>query len=188
MGFPHVVSYRNVRLALGFHPQIASVSQSELRLFGKLVDKTSYVGEIGLDFSKNFISSKEQQISALRYILGVLRNKNKIISVHSRMAEMELLDLLIEHKIENVIFHWYSGPIKLIPLIIEQGYYFSINEAMTLSANGNKIISAIPKERILTESDAPYNRRCNIESAIKNIGITEGEVCRNFKNLLSKLK
>jgi TatD DNase family protein len=118
----------------------------------------------------------------------VLSGNKKIISVHSRKAERELLNLLIEYKIENVIFHWYSGPINLIPSIVEQGYYFSVNEAMTLTTSGNKIISTIPNDRILTESDAPYNRRCNIEAAIKNMGITECDVYKNFKTLLSRIK
>ena len=188
MGFPHVKPFKNIRLALGFHPQAALEKSGELSMFDELIDKTSYIGEIGLDFSVDFSDSREIQLSVFRHILHSLQNKKKIISVHSRKAEKELLDLLIEYKISNVIFHWYSGPLNLIPQIIERGYYFSINEAMTLSVNGRKIISAIPRDRILTESDTPYNTKNSIESALLNINMSEDEIHSNFKELLKGLQ
>ena len=180
MGFPHVKPFKNIRLALGFHPQAASERYGELSLFDELIDQTSYIGEIGLDFSADFCNSREIQLSAFRHILNSMQNKKKIISVHSRKAETELLDLLIEYQISNVIFHWYSGPLNLIPQIIERGYYFSINEAMTQSVNGRKIISAIPRDRILTESDSPYNTKNSIESALLNINMSEEDIYFNF--------
>lgn len=155
MGLPHVKRYKHIRLALGLHPLLASENKNELPLFDSLLDQTSYIGEIGLDFSKEGLSTKEDQISTLRKLLEKLEGRKKIISVHSRKAEKELFDLLCEYNINNVIFHWYSGPIDLIPSIISKGYYFSINEAMTISKNGRTIIKEIPRSRILTESDAP---------------------------------
>ena len=61
------------------------------------------------------------------------------MSVHSRKAEKEVFELLQEYEIKNVIFHWYSGPLNLIDKIIDAGYYFSINEAMTVSISGRKL-------------------------------------------------
>ena len=188
MGFPHVKRYKHIRLALGLHPLLASDNKNELPLFNSLLDQTSYIGEIGLDFSKEGLSTKEDQISTLRKLLEKLEGKKKIISVHSRKAEKELFDLLNEFNINNVIFHWYSGPIDLIPSIISKGYYFSINEAMTLSKNGRAIIKEIPRNRILTESDAPFNNKADIMEAQINMHITENEVKKNLMELLSKIK
>ena len=188
MGYEHIRKYNKVRLALGFHPQLVEENRNELFLFAKYLDRTSYVGEIGLDFSSDYISTKDSQISCLKYILEVLQGKNKIISVHSRCAEKELFSLLLNYNIKNVIFHWYSGPLSLIPDIISKGYYFSINEAMTLSASGRKIIEKIPTERILTESDAPFNRRNNITSALRNLGLEEILIERNFDNLVNQIR
>ena len=56
--------------------------------------------------------------------------------------------------------------LSLIEEIINAGYYFSINEAMTTSISGKKIISKIPPNRILTETDAPFNKHSNILNAI----------------------
>lgn len=188
MGLPHVKRYKYIRLALGLHPLLASENKNELPLFDSLLDQTSYIGEIGLDFSKEGLSTKEDQISTLRKLLEKLEGRKKIISVHSRKAEKELFDLLCEYNINNVIFHWYSGPIDLIPSIISKGYYFSINEAMTISKNGRTIIKEIPRSRILTESDAPFNNKVDIKEAQINMQITENEVKNNFMELLSKIK
>ena len=188
MGLPHVKRYKHIRLALGLHPLLASENKNELPLFDSLLDQTSYIGEIGLDFSKEGLSTKEDQISTLRKLLEKLEGRKKIISVHSRKAEKELFDLLCEYNINNVIFHWYSGPIDLIPSIISKGYYFSINEAMTISKNGRTIIKEIPRSRILTESDAPFNNKVDIKEAQINMQITENEVKNNFMELLPKIK
>ena len=188
MGQPHLRSFKHVRLALGLHPLLASENKNELPLFNSLLDQTSYIGEIGLDFSKEGLSTKDDQVFVLRKLLAKLEGKKKIISVHSRKAEKELFDLLCEYNINNVIFHWYSGPIDLIPSIISKGYYFSINETMSISKNCRAIIKAIPRNRILTESDAPFNNKADIKEALINMHITENEVKENFVELLSKIK
>lgn len=188
IGEPHLRSFKHVRLALGLHPLLAADKQNELQIFKNNIEKTSYIGEIGLDFSKSGISTKEIQISVLRKILSELKGKKKIVSVHSRKAERELLDLLCEYNIKNVIFHWYSGPIGLIPSILSCGYYFSINESMTLSKNGQKIIENIPKSRILTETDAPYNSKTDIVKVLTYLRMTEQDIKNNFMELICKIK
>ena len=189
MGRDHVFGYKHIRLSLGFHPQLAKTSQNELPLFDILVNSTSYIGEIGLDFSSAYSTSKDIQIRSLRHILSkISNNRHKLVSVHSRKAEKELFDLLVEYNIPNVIFHWYTGSISLIKDIVSSGYYFSINEAMTKSANGRKIISAISKERILTESDAPYNKHCDIRNTLEYLNMTETEIHNNFRELIYRMK
>ena len=184
MGWPHVRAYKRVRLALGIHPLLAEDGKKEIDLFKKMIDQTSYVGEIGLDFSREGIITKDAQITVLREVLTTLKGRKKIVSVHSRRAEKELLELLCEYDVKNVIFHWYSGAVDLIPSILKRGYYFSINEAMCLSGNGKAIIERIPHDRILTETDAPYNERCDIKRVLKAMGITEQDVYGNFMRLL----
>lgn len=187
-GREYVRNFKHIRLALGFHPQLVHEIKDQITLFKKLVDETSYIGEIGLDFSKEYKETGAFQVCCLKEILACLQGKKKIISVHSRMAEETLLRLLEEYDIKNVIFHWYTGKISIIPSIIERGYYFSINEAMTISTNGQKIIAKIPRDRILTETDAPYNRKCNIFNTIKNIGMTDAEIKQNFYNLIGRIR
>ena len=187
IGQPHLMGYKHIRLALGLHPLLAAESKSEVTLFKRLINQTSYIGEIGLDFSKEGLATKDEQVVVLRELLSAIRGK-KIVSVHSRRAEKELLALLSEYEIKNVIFHWYSGPVDLIPAILAQGYYFSVNEAMCRSRNGQAIVEKIPRNRILTETDAPYNERTDINVVLSFLNLTEQDVYRNFKVLLNGLR
>lgn len=188
MGQSHLIGYKHIRLALGLHPLLAAENRKELTLFKRLVDQTSYIGEIGLDFSREGIATKNEQISVLREVLATIKGKKKIVSVHSRNAEIELLDMLCEFEIKNVIFHWYSGPVDLIPSIIERGFYFSINESMCRSKNGKSIIGKIPREKILTETDAPYNNRTNIRMVLNQLNMSEVDIFYNFNRLLNDIK
>ena len=79
--------------ALGIHPESANeYTQEDLDYIEEHIKdkKIVAIGEIGLDFSKSGISTKEIQISVLRKILSELKGKKKIVSVHSRKAEREL--------------------------------------------------------------------------------------------------
>jgi len=187
MGVSHVKQYKHIRLALGLHPLLAAENKNEVNGFKRFLGNTSYIGEIGLDFSKEGYATKDGQIDVLRELLIAIRNKRKIVSVHSRRAEKELLALLCEYEIPNVIFHWYSGPVSLIPAILEQGYYFSVNEAMCYSKKGRQIIDAIPRYRLLTETDAPYNDRCSIPKLLETIVVDNKVIYNNFKRLLASV-
>lgn len=188
MGFSHIRGYKHVRLALGMHPLLAAESKKEVPLFKRLVDQTSYIGEIGLDFSKEGFATKDEQVEVLRDLLSTIRGNKKIVSVHSRRAEKELLVLLNEYEINNVIFHWYSGSVDLIPDILDRGYYFSVNEAMCRSKNGQSVIERIPRERILTETDAPYNDWSSIRKVLEFLHMSEADVYENFGKLLKSIK
>ena len=190
MGYQYVKQFKYIRLALGFHPLLAHELQKELPMFERLIDKTSYVGEIGLDFSREGEANKDIQINSLKQILSILSDKNKIISVHSRKAESTLLTLLKAYHIKNVIFHWYTGDLSLVSEILNAGYYFSINEAMVSSVKGRRIIDILPSNRILTETDSPFNRKANlynVYSYLGKVGCNEQILYNNFKGLLANL-
>ncbi|MEN9303970.1 MAG: Deoxyribonuclease TatD [Bacteroidota bacterium] len=203
LGFPHFHSLKKIRIALGMHPLMADSHNQEFEKFIKNINNTSYIGEVGLDFSNEGIGTKDIQIETFTKILKLVSGQNKILSIHSRKAEKEVLTLLRKCKISNAIFHWYSGPTLLINEIVESGYYFSINPSMINSKNGQNIISKIPLENILTESDGPFiqlgnkvikpwdvSEVINFISATKKIKKNEVEllVRNNFLNLIAKIK
>ena len=188
MGYSHFKNLKYSRLALGYHPLMVAANPNELSLFKKNLSHTSYIGEIGLDFSRDGVGSKEQQKATLRDILTCLSGEFKIISVHSRRAEKEVYEMLREYDIKNVIFHWYSRPLGLIKEIEAAGYYFSVNEAMTCSQKGCAIVEKMSRNRILTETDAPYNEKKNIAAVLRQARIDEEQVKMNFYKLLDGLK
>lgn len=191
MGKSHFQNLKYSRQALGFHPLLAAENLKEIYLFKKLVNETSYIGEIGLDFSKEGLSTRDCQVKVLDDILEILEGKHKIISVHSRRAETELLQMLVTHNIKKVIFHWYTGKVSLIPDIIKQGYYFSINESMCMTESGKRIISSIPIDRILTETDAPFNKHSKIYNTYKylnSVGCSPQQIEENFYKVISYIR
>ncbi|MCG6188661.1 TatD family hydrolase [Maribellus maritimus] len=196
MGINHVKRYKYIRLALGLHPLRAKEHEKEYLKFRQYVNETSYIGEVGLDFSREGFSTKEIQVKSFEFVLDCIKTKNKILSLHSRRAEKETLEMLIEKGIENAIFHWYSGTLSTLKSIVNSGFFFSINSAMIQSDNGKKIISEIPKELVLTETDFPFIENCDIANVhnylselwgISNIEV-DNLINSNFKRLIRKIK
>ena len=196
MGVNHVRRYKHIRLALGLHPLRAKEHAKEYSKFRQYIDETSYIGEVGLDFSREGFSTKDVQIKSFKFVLDCIRTKNKILSLHSRRAEKETLEMLIEKGIENAIFHWYSGSLNVLRNIANSGFFFSINSAMIQSDNGRKIIAEIPKELILTETDFPYIENDDITSiyvwlsklwntTTKDVELT---IDANFQRLIRRIK
>lgn len=154
---PHMGRFRSLKLALGLHPLLANDHSSrEKQLFQNALQETQYIGEIGLDFSKYGIGTKEKQLESFQFVLTLLQNKKRFITLHSRRAESTVLELLTEYQIGPVVFHWYSGSIKIIVKAITAGHYFSVNPSMIRTKSGQTIIQCIPRERILTETDGPF--------------------------------
>jgi TatD DNase family protein len=156
MAVPHLEAMRYVKLALGLHPLAVADNIRELPLFLSLVSKTQYVGEIGLDYSKEGLRSKEQQEGAFRAIAEVLSKAQKFVTLHSRGAAEDVADILDEYGVKNCVFHWYSGSHTTLRRVLAAGHYLSVNTAMLLSKKGQDILRLVPEARILTETDGPY--------------------------------
>lgn len=198
IAYSHVKGFRYIRLALGLHPLFAHKYSVEKRLFEKFVDQTSYIGEVGLDFSAAGISTKEIQIESFKFVLKAIRNKPKFMSIHSRKAESEVLDGLEEENRAPVVFHWYSGPLNLIDRALSLGHYFSINPAMINTKHGRKIIEKLPFDRVLTETDGPFVKMQKRTAYPKDVSLVENylseiwqmnkyDTSKNIKNNFYKL-
>lgn len=203
MGIRHIREFKYVRLALGLHPLLAEKHSSELLKFRNNIDNTSYIGEVGLDFSKEGISTKELQIESFEYVLKTIDGKKKVLSIHSRRAEKEVLEFLKKYQVSSAIFHWYSGSIAVLKSIIENGYFFSVNTAMINSSSGQNIISAIPLNRLLTETDSPYVSINGVTSKPIDVKVVvrflanfhhineqnmEKQITENFYELINKIR
>lgn len=155
-----LADFSNVRVALGLHPQLVFNRFQELALIEKYIHTTRFIGEIGLDFNKQFYHSKERQIDVFSQIIEwCQRGPMKIISIHSVRSDKDVLNILEKYdctKHNKCILHWYSGTFKQLDRAIELGCFFSVNEYMLNSPNGRLVIQKIPIERLLLESDAPF--------------------------------
>lgn len=155
--FEYVKPLKYIYPSLGFHCLESNYNlEKEKQLFLKNMNKTKFIGEVGLDFSKRAIKSKEEQIEVFEFVLKNISNKDKILNLHSSSAEDKVLEMIVKHDIKKAIFHWYSGKIGTLNQILNYGYYLSINEFMCKSKKGQNIISKLPKDKVLVETDAPF--------------------------------
>lgn len=147
-----------IRFALGYNPQISSDVELNKRVFLSELSKTKYIGEVGLDFSSRHIVTRKKQVDAFEFICRSVANSGKLLTVHSRNAEKEVFDIMDRSGIKRAIIHWYTGDLENMQKYIRAGYYFSVNSNMCTTSRGKHIISEIPLDKILVESDGPFTK------------------------------
>lgn len=146
-----------VKAALGFHPELANKHRTQIGKFLELLPQSRYIGEVGLDNYNKASSDYMIQKGIFEKIISACNAaQKKILTVHSRRAEKDVISIIGPEFSGKVILHWYSGSIKEIDKALSYGFYFSVNYAMTQSENGRKIITHIPVNRILLETDGPF--------------------------------
>lgn len=176
-------SSKRIRTALGLHPQLVRDRHGEVDLFCKLVGGTSYVGEIGLDGGSDHAGSLPLQREVLSRILrSCASSGGKIMSLHSRHASGELLELLACHPGCGVpIFHWFSGPARDLDRAAETGAWFSVGLPMLQSKRAGAFLARIPRERLLTETDAPFASTTDGLYPTTALRSTMEEIARHWK-------
>jgi TatD DNase family protein len=146
-----------VRPALGYHPELVFQYNNQFELFCELLNETRYIGEIGIDNQRKSIDDFTQQKILFEKIINICSDKSdKVLTVHSRRAEKDVISIIGDNFSGKVILHWYSGSIRDLETALSYGFYFSINSEMVKSSNGMKIIKCIPLDRLLLESDSPF--------------------------------
>jgi len=152
----HLRGHPLVSPALGIHPLAANEGIRELAAFKRMAAHVDFIGEIGLDYSKKGEASKGLQERVFDEILRTIATRPRFVSLHSRGAEDAVLEALRRYKIRNSVFHWFTGSIKQLEHIINEGHFVSINPAMLSTANGKKVIVNSPQKSVLIESDGPF--------------------------------
>jgi TatD DNase family protein len=150
--------YPRIKTALGLHPQLAAERFSELSLFDRLLPEARYVGEVGLDGSAECKASWEKQVRVFEHVLAsCVTAGGRILTIHSRSAATAVLKLLEQHSGFGVaILHWFSGTKAEIRRAVEIECWFSVGSAMARSKKGRELMSLMPVDRILTETDGPF--------------------------------
>jgi TatD DNase family protein len=141
-----------VAVAAGVHPHQAADGEPLDRL---LDDRIVAVGEIGLDFFRDY-APRDEQRRVFATQLRLATEHGKPVIVHSREADEETAELLAEFG-GTVVLHCFSSP-GLLPVALERGYYVSFagNVTYPKAAELRDAARAVPAERILAETDSPY--------------------------------
>lgn len=54
------------------------------------------------------------------------------------------------------MLHWFSGSKSELDRAIKLGAWFSVGPAMLASSKGRQLVGAMPRSKIVTESDGPF--------------------------------
>jgi len=95
------------------------------------------------------------QRKVLEYFLAAAREQKKIVNLHTKGAEKEILNLLERYDIKRPIIHWYSGPLDIFRSLVDYGAYFTVGVEVFSSENIQAIAREVPEGQLLTETDNP---------------------------------
>lgn len=188
----------------GIHPWKAKECEKNFDKFIQYIEETPIIGEIGLDFfwvedKKSF----ETQIEIFEFFLSKASKLDKIVNIHTKGAEEEVLKYLDKYSLNRVIIHWYSGPKDTLLKLIDKGFCFTISTEVFYSGIIKEIASIIPIDKLLVETDGPgaeewlsgsigmpilIKRVIGELAGIRKIAFDDmgKQIECNFKNLLGK--
>lgn len=119
------------------------------------IDSCVALGEIGLDF--HWPTKKEQivaEYAAFNSQLDFALDQKIPLVIHSRKAEKECVDLLLSKGATKVVLHYFSGSPEVAKKAADAGYLFTTPPVH--SRTRTTLLSGIPLDLLLIESDSPY--------------------------------
>jgi TatD DNase family protein len=140
----------------GVHPWQAPDYADRLDGLAEAIEQTPMIGEIGLDH--HFVedpSAYPAQRKVLEFFLDAAREQDKIVTLHTKGAEGQVLALLDQVDLPRVIVHWYSGPLDIFRELVARGVYMTVGIEVLYSEHIRTIAQEIPLGQLLTETDNP---------------------------------
>lgn len=165
--------YQGMYAAVGIHPEdchyIADedAAMRELRaLLGDVQsrahDKIVAIGEIGLDYHyENYGEipmDKEKQARFFEAQMKLARELDLPVIIHDREAHGDCFETVLRHPEVRGAFHSYSGSAEMARELVRRGWYISFSGTLTFK-NASRVreaATAVPRDRLLIETDAPY--------------------------------
>lgn len=152
--------YDCVFAAVGIHPHEAqsfnTQAEGAIRQLAKR-KKVVAIGEIGLDFYRNFSKPEDQRLMFER-LLALAKEVSLPVVIHSREAEAEVLKYLKAAMPVRALVHCFSGDENFMKSCLDMGFYisFTCNITYKKAQNLRDLVKVIPMDRLLLETDAPY--------------------------------
>ena len=147
----------------GIHPHDADgASEDYLDELTQLVayPEVKAIGECGLDFNRNF-SAPEQQLKIFKEQINIAKQLGMPLFLHQRDAFEPWFTALKPYltEVPAMVAHCFTGSKDELIKCIEADMYIGITGWVCDERRGQalqEIISLIPLERLLVETDAPY--------------------------------
>ena len=155
-------TYPNVFCSVGTHPNHAHEEDIETE---ELVELSAYekcvaIGEVGLDYFYDY-ATPEQQAKGLRKHIAAARITGLPLVIHARAADDDMAAILRDESEKGAfpfLLHCFSSGAALAETGVELGGYVSFSGILTFpkSEDIRAIARAVPRDRLLVETDAPY--------------------------------
>ena len=157
--------HENMYTAIGIHPYDANFILNDMgsalseieELIKNPESKCRALGEIGLDYhyegyDENLQKEYFEAQMSLAERLGIP------VVIHDRDAHGDVMEIIRKYPRVKGIMHSYSGSVEMAEELVRLGYYISFSGTLTFK-NARKTPEAavaVPRERVLIETDAPY--------------------------------
>lgn len=147
----------------GVHPHHASdYTDDSDALIRSLIEKDVVVavGECGLDYFRNF-SPRDAQLEAFRRQLEIAKESGLPVFLHQRDAHDDFVELLEPAlpDLSRAVAHCFTGEGESLREYIAMGLYIGITGWICDERRGqhlHDIVSIIPDDKLLIETDSPY--------------------------------
>ena len=155
--------YPDVYCSIGTHPHYAheelDIGVDEIVRFTEH-GKTVAIGEAGLDYHYDF-SPRDAQERGFRNHIAAARATGLPLVIHSRDADNDMARILEEEMGKGAfkaVLHCFTGGPELARRAIALGLHISFTGIVTFKKSDElrAIAAALPADRILVETDAPY--------------------------------
>lgn len=147
----------------GVHPHYATeLTADGLARLRELLSHPNAVavGETGLDYHRD-LSPRAVQRAALEAQVALACTVNKPLFLHERDAAPDLLAILdnFKDRLPRCVVHCFTGTEAIAREYIERGFYVGITGWVGQKKRNQDLLQAlqaIPPERAMLETDAPY--------------------------------
>lgn len=157
--------HEGVWASVGVHPHEAHdfLKKSEnKKIFENMLhnpsgDKIVAIGETGLDYFYEH-SNKHEQKKLLEYQLELAHTHNLPLALHVREAFEDFWPIFDQLKGLRGVVHSFSASETVVDQILSRGLYVGLNGIVTFTKQQSQLdaIKAVPLDKILLETDAPY--------------------------------
>lgn len=154
--FPHIWA------AVGWHPEnLKDIPKDYLQRMAQWVQepKVVAIGEIGLDYYWLENEPPAVQKKILLEQLDLAKQLDLPFIFHDREAHGDTMKIF-QNEIKGVrgVFHCYSGSLEMAKVLAKMGFYFGFGGTSTYknSQKTREVLSWIPRELMLFETDSPY--------------------------------
>jgi TatD DNase family protein len=118
------------------------------------------IGEAGLDYHYDR-SPRDVQQRVFRTHIAAARDARLPLVIHARDADGDMIAILMEESRRGrfgAVLHCFSSGARLAEVGVDLGFYVSFSGIVTFKRSDElrRIAAAVPRERLLVETDAPY--------------------------------